>query len=923
MSTETNTPLDATQVQAARERYAVPLQRYAALQLDSAAGQAKEILEAVWKSFQEQPSAEIAGDRAGEWLFLQCRRRIHALTHGGGPGKRVDAGAAEAETPAGKPAADAEEIEEPPHVTMQRLIGRLTPKQQEAVRLRFQNDFSVQAVARITELTTYNVGVLIHNALAKLARGFRAQHPDESGTAGKGVGIDARLTLYALGEMEDDERTTFEDSLIDKKNAALRVDEIRTIGALIGQALAVEAGAAAPHTVRKNKRRKAGVWLKFPRVLLPLAAGAAMLGLVLFRLVQSAEETVRAPRSRVDFTLKPADWKVGEVPPEEVGGRVGGGEGGFGGLSASGGRNRKEPKAPVAVPMAEASLPGQPGKFPEVAAESAANAPARDGEFPAETEGGDEPESMNAPGTGPALTGPAAINRGKQGERQAVPAATPTGKTGEEELPPSDPAANPAAKEKAPAAPDNPAAGKPAPKSKVPAKPKTPARDPKKSEGRGEKPFVSPQTTAVSRLAPDVPVASVAPLRKALRDGRRPAPNAVKVEELINYFPPGEVPSGEDLFAATLEASEAPWDPKRRLVRVSLKGRPAPVTERGAASLVLLVDISGSMEGTNRLPLVKESVRLLLARLRPDDRVGVVTYAAEPKLALIPTPVEETQEILRVIEGLEAKGPTNGGAGLELAYELAKDHAVPGGKPCVIMCTDGDFNSGPTREEELGRIVDRHQESGVKLSIYGFGRGRQIDVRLEKLAQRGGGASGYVNTRREAEQVLAGEINGLIAPLAQDLELKVSFNPDQVEGYRLLGYDEQAAGTSPPSPGSRAMLPGQTFTALYEVVPKDGAPAGGDLLGLQLRYQTPGDGAGREQSFALRDRGLGFAQAGLDFKFAAAVGVFGLVLKEQAPEGMTLDQVEAWAREALGRDEGGYRSEFLAMVREAKAARPE
>jgi Ca-activated chloride channel family protein len=759
--------------------------------------------------------------------------------------------------------------------------------------------------------------------MAKLDRQYQAQHSAEGGGEKKGVGDDPRLTLYALGEMEDAERRSFEDSLIDTKNAALRADEIRAIGALIGQALAVEAGAPAPRTVRKRKRSGLALWLSFPLVLLPVA-GAVVAGvLIYFWLQKPEEEAASGSREKVDFKLKPANWKEGDPLPEESLAKVGEGGGSSGAPASS-------------RPSAKTGGRATSGHTGRTAAGSPAYAAGDRQRRPMSSDvdspiGQTEPDKDLEDGSA-ALAGGgvpmgekqgavAALLRGKTGQALAVTNAAAAGST--EFGHPDEVASAKNDGEQGSADAGKPdAANDEKKKAGQAAKPKAKVPGEKNKGERQQREFASPKEAKVSQLPADVAAKSVGVLKKALAKGRRPDPKAVKVEELLNYFPvPAAEPKGADLFAATLEAAEAPWDVKKRLVRVSLKGKSAPMPERGAASLVLLVDISGSMVAPNRLPLVKEAVRLLLGRLRPDDRIGLVTFAIEPRLALLPTPVAETQEILRVFESLEAKGPTNGGAGMELAYDLAKAHVVPNGRNCVIMCTDGDFNSGPTKEEELAKIIDRQKDSGVKLSIYGFGRGRQIDARLEKLALRGGGASGYVNTRREAEQVLTGEINGIFSPLAKNLEVKVVFNPELVEGYRLLGYDEPtdvAAGKVVVAPERKTVLPGHTLTALYEVIPKPGAPAG-DLLNVQLNYQTPADGAPHKEEFSLRDHGMSFAQANLDFKFAAAVGAFGLVLSEQAPDGMTLDTVEKWAKDCLGDDIGGYRSEFLALVEQARA----
>jgi Ca-activated chloride channel family protein len=438
--------------------------------------------------------------------------------------------------------------------------------------------------------------------------------------------------------------------------------------------------------------------------------------------------------------------------------------------------------------------------------------------------------------------------------------------------------------------------------------------------------FDSPKDAPISELPADVDPSGVIDLKRSLAAGRWPPPGTVRVEEMLNYFPYGyAAPVAPADFAPAMETAEAPWDPSHRLVRVALKAREVLPPARAAANLVLLVDTSGSMAAPNRLPLVKEAARLLLARLRPDDRVGLVTYAGESRLTLVPTPVAETRKILDALGRLEARGTTNGGAGLELAYDLARAHTVPDGVNGVILCTDGDFNVGATSVDELTRLIDQQAKSGVQLSIFGFGRNGRIDPRLEAMAAHGRGSSGYVNTRREAEQVLTAQLNGLFEPVATDVKVEVAFNPAKVESYHLLGY-EDGPGALPDRAAvdrqSGLVLPGQTLTALYEVVMAKGAAAEADLLKLRVSYANPQAAVRRQVEFPLRDHPAAFAQASLDFKFAAAVAAFGLVLQGAPDHGVvSLDQVEAWGRECLGDDTGGYRSEFLSLVAQAKAAR--
>lgn len=328
------------------------------------------------------------------------------------------------------------------------------------------------------------------------------------------------------------------------------------------------------------------------------------------------------------------------------------------------------------------------------------------------------------------------------------------------------------------------------------------------------------------------------------------------------------------------------------------------------------------MAAVNRLPLVQDSLRRLLPRLRPDDEVGIVAYAGESRLTLLPTRVEQSRVILDALDRLQAGGQTNGGAGLELAYELAKTRAAPVGLNAIILCTDGGFNVGATSEEELLGIVDRYGGTRVELSVFGFGRGTRIDGRLEALAARGHGRSGYLNSGRDAERVLTEQVDGLLAPLAKDVEVEVEFNPARVKNYRLLGYDaETDAEAGESARRGASVLPGHTLTALYEIEPASGALPEAEILKVRVGYALPEGGPRSLAEFTLKEQGRKFEEASPDFRFAAAVAAFGEALRAGPKEGgVRLAQVEAWGRETLGDDTGGYRSEFLRLVAEARAA---
>jgi Ca-activated chloride channel family protein len=325
-------------------------------------------------------------------------------------------------------------------------------------------------------------------------------------------------------------------------------------------------------------------------------------------------------------------------------------------------------------------------------------------------------------------------------------------------------------------------------------------------------------------------------------------------------------------------------------------------------------------------------MRLLLLRLRPDDRVAIVTYAGESQLLLPSTPVAESARIRHVLGALHAGGQTNGGAGIELAYVIAQAGFVEGGANRVILCTDGDFNVGVTDADVLSKLAAEKAKAQLTLSVFGFGRGYRIDARLEALAAQGGGHSGYVSTRREAERALAEEVDGLFAPIARDVKLAVAFNPAVVASYRLIGYepgDRPALGETPRPDAAAVIGSGHTLTALYEIIPAAGAAPGANAtrrapwLNFHVDYQEPAGNARHQLAFPLEQPGGEFSAASSEFKFAAAVAAFGLILSDSPLKGTsTLAQVAAWAEAGRGDDPGGYRSEFIALVRAAEKADP-
>jgi len=461
-----------------------------------------------------------------------------------------------------------------------------------------------------------------------------------------------------------------------------------------------------------------------------------------------------------------------------------------------------------------------------------------------------------------------------------------------------------------------------------------------------ENPFLGVRQNPLSTFSVDVDTASYANVRRFLAGKQRPPKGAVRIEELVNYFPYRYTPpTGAAPFAASMEVASAPWAPEHRLVRIGLKGREVSDAARPRANLVFLLDVSGSMNDANKLPLVKQSMRLMLEKLRADDRVAIVVYAGASGLALPSTPVRERAKIAAAIDELRAGGSTNGAAGIQLAYDIAKANFVAGGVNRVVLATDGDFNVGVSSESELTELIQEKAQSGVFLSVLGFGMGNYKDSTLEKLADKGNGNYAYIDSLAEAKKTLVEQAGGTLVAIAKDVKLQVEFNPAVAQAYRLIGYENRMLRKEDfnnDKVDAGEIGAGHTVTALYEVVPvgvampeagtvdalkyqrtdesarKTAASASGELLTLKVRYKEPAGETSALLEFPLRDSGKAFADASGDFKFAAAVAAFGMRLKNSPYCGETkLTQVAEWAREGIEDDVGGYRAEFVGLVNEA------
>jgi len=458
--------------------------------------------------------------------------------------------------------------------------------------------------------------------------------------------------------------------------------------------------------------------------------------------------------------------------------------------------------------------------------------------------------------------------------------------------------------------------------------------------------FRNVATEPLSTFSADVDSASYSNVRRILNQGQLPPPGAVRIEELINYFRYDDpAPQGADPFAVSVEIAETPWNPAHRLARIGIQTSAIGAGERPRANLVFLLDVSGSMQPPDKLPLLKSAMKMLVETLRSDDRVAIVVYAGAAGLVLPSTPASHAATIVEAIDRLEAGGSTAGGAGIELAYATAADAFVKGGINRVILATDGDFNVGISDRSSLARMIESKARSGVFLTVLGFGSGNLKDSALEQLADRGNGNYAYVDGPLEARRVLVEEVGATLVTVAKDVKLQVEFNPERVAAYRLIGYENRLLATrdfDDDTKDAGEIGAGHSVTALYELVPagiddadtppielryRPAAAAGraaepaaatvsNETMTVKVRYKEPDGDTSRLLTFPVVDDGLTLAGASDDLRWAAAVAEFGMLLRDSEHAGVaTIEQVERLADSARGRDVGGYRTEFLGLLR--------
>lgn len=455
-------------------------------------------------------------------------------------------------------------------------------------------------------------------------------------------------------------------------------------------------------------------------------------------------------------------------------------------------------------------------------------------------------------------------------------------------------------------------------------------------ENRFHRATQEPQST----FSIDVDAASYSNLRRYINSGQKPPEDAVRIEEMINYFDYEYTePTGKHPFSINTEVSACPWEPKHRLVHIGLQGKHTPTENLPAANLVFLIDVSGSMNVANKLPLVKASYKLLAEQLRPQDRVAIVVYAGAAGLVLESTSGSNKTKIKEAIDKLEAGGSTAGGEGILLAYQTAKEHFIKGGNNRVILASDGDFNVGVSSDGELVRLIEEERKSGVYLTILGYGMGNYKDNKMQKLADSGNGNHAYIDNLDEARRVLVSEFGGTMYTIAKDVKLQLEFNPAVVQGYRLIGYENRVLNNEDFDDDKKdagELGAGHSVTALYEIIPvgveskflaedknlkyqqrdlTSTATRSNELLTVKFRYKAPEADNSQLLEEVVMDKNVDLNKTSDNFRWSAAVATFGMLLRNSEFKGAAnYEQCKKLAAGARGKDTEGYRAEMIRMV---------
>lgn len=452
--------------------------------------------------------------------------------------------------------------------------------------------------------------------------------------------------------------------------------------------------------------------------------------------------------------------------------------------------------------------------------------------------------------------------------------------------------------------------------------------------------FHSPLRNPLSTFSIDVDAASYSNVRRFIQGSQMPPKDAVRIEELINYFSYDYTqPRGEQPFSINMETGTCPWNADHYLVHIGLQGRNIPTADLPPSNLVFVIDVSGSMNQANKLPLLKSAFKLLISELRPEDKVSIVVYAGAAGLVLPPTAGDKKETIIAALDQLQAGGSTAGGQGIRLAYKTARQNYLTDGNNRVILATDGDFNVGESSNAAMESLVEEERKSGVFLTVLGFGMGNYKDSKMEILADKGNGNYAYIDNILEAKKVLVNEFGGTLFTIAKDVKIQVEFNPSIVQAYRLIGYENRKLRDEDFNDDRKdagELGSGHTVTALYEIIPAgvedaytgqidplkyqdnktiDRKDFGDEIMTVKLRYKDPRGDASKLITGIVDNKVGSFDRTSDNFRFSASVASYGMILRESGYiPGLKLKDVLGWAQASKGADAEGYRAEFIRMI---------
>ncbi len=458
-----------------------------------------------------------------------------------------------------------------------------------------------------------------------------------------------------------------------------------------------------------------------------------------------------------------------------------------------------------------------------------------------------------------------------------------------------------------------------------------------------ENEFQNANESPLSTFSIDVDRASYSNLRRFVNQGQMPPADAIRIEEMINYFNYEYAqPEGQEAFSVHTEYADCPWNKKNKLLHIGIQGKEVSLDKIPDANLVFLIDVSGSMSSSNKLPLVKQSLNLLIDKLKPTDRISIVTYARGTRLALPPTEVSKKPAIKAAIAQLSTNGGTAGAAGIDLAYETARKYFLKNGNNRIILATDGDFNIGPSSNSDIEKIIEKERENGIFLSVLGFGTGNYQDSKMQLLADKGNGNHAYIDQIKEAEKVLVKEMAGTLLTIAKDMKIQIEFNPQSVSSYRLIGYENRMLATEDFNDDKKdagELGSGHTVTAIYEITPMNGKDKsknkvdelkyqnigltnnkyGGELATIKLRFKKPQGKKSSLIAHTISSESVKWEASSTNLKWASAIAQFGMTIRgSQYLKDYDYDTVLALAESGLGSDTNGYRDEAIQLMQRMK-----